>query len=156
MRSASRSGLTNTSGWTSSAMATSIPGGAAIYLLDSRVLIRSLRGDAVISARISSLPRVFVPSIVIGELLVGAYGSPTRPDAAVADVEARVRAIATLAVDEATARLYAQIKHDLKRRGLIMPDNDLWIAATAMQYDVTLVARDAHFNWITGLRLEQW
>jgi len=30
-----------------------------------------------------------------------------------------------------------------------MPDNDLWIAATAIQYGVTLAARDAHFTWIT-------
>lgn len=137
-------------------MSTSTPGGSGVYLLDSSVLIRSLRGDAAISARIGNLPRVFVSSIVIGELLVGAHGSPTRPAAAVADVEARVRAIATLPVDEAAARLYALLKHDLKRRGLIMPDNDMWIAATAMQYDVTLAARDAHFNWVTGLRVEQW
>jgi tRNA(fMet)-specific endonuclease VapC len=99
---------------------------------------------------------VYISSIVLGELLVGAYGSPTRPDAAVADVEALIRPIATLAPDAVSARLYAQIKHDLKRRGFIMPDNDLWIAATAMQYDVTLAARDAHFSWITGLRVQQW
>ncbi|HKT38080.1 MAG TPA: hypothetical protein VJR48_06875, partial [Ktedonobacterales bacterium] len=83
-------------------------------------------------------------------------GSPTRPDAAVADVETVERTIAALVPDAATARIHAHIKHDLKRRGLIMPDNDLWIAATAMQYDVTLAARDAHFDWVTGLRVEQW
>jgi tRNA(fMet)-specific endonuclease VapC len=37
-----------------------------------------------------------------------------------------------------------------------MPDNDLWIAATAIQYDLTLAARDAHLNWVPGLRVEQW
>ena len=37
-----------------------------------------------------------------------------------------------------------------------MPDNDLWIAATAIQYEITLVARDAHFTWITDLNCEQW
>ena len=58
--------------------------------------------------------------------------------------------------DAATARIYAQIKSDLKRRNLTMPDNDLWIAATAIQYDMMLAARDAHFNWINGLRIEQW
>ncbi len=38
----------------------------------------------------------------------------------------------------------------------MLPDNDLWIAATAMQYGLTLVARDQHFTWIAGLTLEQW
>jgi tRNA(fMet)-specific endonuclease VapC len=37
-----------------------------------------------------------------------------------------------------------------------MPDNDLWIAATAIQYNITLAAHDAHFDWITGLLVEQW
>jgi tRNA(fMet)-specific endonuclease VapC len=132
------------------------PNPSGTYLLDSSVLIRSLRGDAAISSRINSAPQVYVSSIVLGELYYGAYGSPTRPDAAVADVEAIERTIATLPLDATIARIYAQVKHDLKRRGLTMPDNDLWIAATALQYDVMLAARDAHFNWITDLRVEQW
>lgn len=37
-----------------------------------------------------------------------------------------------------------------------MPDNDIWIAATAIQYDITLAARADHFNWIDGLKVEQW
>jgi tRNA(fMet)-specific endonuclease VapC len=37
-----------------------------------------------------------------------------------------------------------------------MPDNDLWIAATAIQYSITLAARDSHFYWIDELRVEQW
>lgn len=95
-------------------------------------------------------------SIVLGELYFGAYGSPTRPEAAVAGVETVERTIVALAPDATTARIYAQAKQDLKRQGLTMPDNDLWIAATSMQYDVTLAARDTHFDWITGLRVEQW
>ena len=126
------------------------------YLLDSSVFIRSLRGDAAFASRIAHLAKVYVSSIVLGELYFGAYGSPTRVDAAIADVEKIEQTVASLSPDSATARLYAQLKHDLKARGLSMPDNDLWIAATAMQYDVTLVARDAHFNWISGLRVEQW
>ncbi|MGH2487044.1 MAG: VapC toxin family PIN domain ribonuclease, partial [Ktedonobacterales bacterium] len=61
-----------------------------------------------------------------------------------------------IGTDAGTAEVYGRTKHDLKRRGLTMPDNDLWIAASALQYDVTLAARDAHFSWIAGLRVEQW
>ena len=120
------------------------------------MLIRSLRGDAAISARIDSAPQTYVSSIVLGELYFAALGSPTRPDAAVTDVEAVEKTVSVLIPDAITARIYAQIKQDLKRRGLSMPDNDLWIAATAIQYSVTLAARDAHFDWITGLSIEQW
>lgn len=40
--------------------------------------------------------------------------------------------------------------------GLLIPDNDIWIAATAAQYGLTLAARDAHFKRISGLSVEMW
>jgi predicted nucleic acid-binding protein len=46
---------------------------------------------------------------------------------------------------------YIGIKRTLKSKGFFMPDNDLWIAATAIQYDITLAARDTHFDWIDEL-----
>lgn len=140
----------------SSAGSASAVSGSGSYLLDSSIFIRSLRGDAGISARIGSLPQVYLSSVVLGELYFGAYGSPTRPDAAVADVETIEKSVAVLVPDALTARIYAQTKNDLKQRGLAMPDNDLWIAATEIQYGVTLAARDAHFDWIAGLIVEQW
>jgi tRNA(fMet)-specific endonuclease VapC len=98
------------------------------------------------AARIASAPQVYISSTVLGELYYGAYGSPTRPDAAVADVETIERTVAALSSDSMTARIYAQIKLDLKKRELTIPDNDLWIAALAIQYNVTLAAHDAHFD----------
>lgn len=128
-----------------------------VYLLDTSIIILSLRGDDAMRARIAATVRqMYIPSIALGELYFGAYSSPTRSRAAVADVAALAASNVILGTDAGTGDVYAQIKHDLKRRGFTMPDNDLWIAATAMQYDVTLVARDAHFNWIAGLRVEQW
>jgi tRNA(fMet)-specific endonuclease VapC len=129
---------------------------AGVYLLDSSVFIRSLRGDTDISARIDRARQVYVSSIVLGELYYGAFGSPTRADAAWAEVETIEQTVVVLAPDGATARIYARVKNSLKRQGLTLPDNDLWIAATAILYDITLAARDVHFDWITGLRVEQW
>ena len=131
-------------------------GGSGIYLLDSSVLILSMRGDQPIRDRLAAASKLYLPSIALGELYVGAYGSPTRPIGAIADVTALASANAVLGTDADTALIYGRIKHDLKGKRLTMPDNDLWIAATAIQYDLTLAARDAHFNWIDGLRVEQW
>ena len=58
--------------------------------------------------------------------------------------------------DANTAKLYGRIKQGLHAKGQMIPDNDLWIAATALQYGLTLAARDEHFNWLTGLSIEQW
>jgi predicted nucleic acid-binding protein len=38
----------------------------------------------------------------------------------------------------------------------INPDNDLWIAALARQYSLTLASRDAHFRDVDGLNVEEW
>ena len=40
----------------------------------------------------------------------------------------------------------------LKRAGTPIPDNDLWIAALAMEHDLALVTRDRHFDKVPQLR----
>lgn len=39
----------------------------------------------------------------------------------------------------------------LKRAGTPVPDNDLWIAALALEHDLRLITRDNHFNQIPQL-----
>ena len=55
-----------------------------------------------------------------------------------------------------TARQYGIIKNQLRTRGKPIPENDIWIAAMAKQYQLTLVTRDNHFQHIHGLVIEQW
>jgi len=39
---------------------------------------------------------------------------------------------------------------------LSIPQNDIWIAAIAQQYDLTLVTRDEHFREVGQLKVEVW
>ncbi len=61
-----------------------------------------------------------------------------------------------LVCDTETAQFYGQIKNALKIKGRPIPENDMWIAAVAIQHDLILASRDAHFSEIHGLRLEAW
>ena len=115
-----------------------------------------MRGDATIRSQLAQTTTLYIPSVALGELYSGAYGSPTRANDAIADITALATSMTILAVDATTAELYGRSKDDLKQRHLFLPDNDLWIAATAIQYGITLAARDAHFTWITDLSNEQW
>ena len=45
------------------------------------------------------------------------------------------------------------MKASQQRRGLPLDENDLWIAATALVLDATLVSRDGDFQAIAGLSL---
>lgn len=58
--------------------------------------------------------------------------------------------------DRATADQYASIRHDLKKRGQPIPENDLWIAALARQFDLEVVSQDTHFDHVPNLRRIGW
>ena len=55
-----------------------------------------------------------------------------------------------------TARHYSQIKSDLRAQGRPVPENDIWIAAVALQHGLVLVTRDEHFGQVGGLKTERW
>ena len=54
-------------------------------------------------------------------------------------------------VPPAAGDLYANLKMAQQRRGLPLDENDLWIAATALAINATLVSHDRDFQDIAGL-----
>src|SRR5438128_320960 len=54
-------------------------------------------------------------------------------------------------VPERAGDIYAALKLTRHQRGLALDENDLWIAATALALDATLVSRDRDFSEIDGL-----
>ena len=42
------------------------------------------------------------------------------------------------------------------QKGRPIPENDIWIAALALQHTLVLVSRDAHFREVENLELEVW
>ena len=57
-------------------------------------------------------------------------------------------------VTQAVAETYFQIKADLQRKGQMIPEADLWIAATAKANGYVLISRDNHFSRVDGLTIE--
>jgi predicted nucleic acid-binding protein len=56
--------------------------------------------------------------------------------------------VALLDVTEETAERYAVILNGLWRAGTPIPTNDIWIAASAMEYGLTVVTTDEHYRKI--------
>lgn len=98
---------------------------------------------------------VFIPTIVFGELYYGAQKS-SRAKANIHRIDELSAASAILKCDGDTARHYAIIKNNLKLKGKPIPENDIWIAAIAMQHNLMLVTRDAHFNEVVDLTARSW
>lgn len=58
--------------------------------------------------------------------------------------------------DSNTALEYAIIKNQLRKRGCPIPENDIWIAALAKQYNIALATRDKHFKEIKDVNVQTW
>ena len=57
-----------------------------------------------------------------------------------------------LNVDGDTSVIYGELIADLYKLGKPIPTNDVWIAATAIQYNLTLLSSDKHFEKINHLQ----
>lgn len=58
--------------------------------------------------------------------------------------------------DRATADVYAIVRQELKTKGQPIPENDVWIAALARQFDLEVVSQDAHFDQVPSIRRISW
>jgi tRNA(fMet)-specific endonuclease VapC len=125
------------------------------YLLDTNIVIAIFADEAMVCHRLARAEEVFVPVIVLGELYYGAHKSE-RSVANLARVEEFAANNIVLVSDTETAQQYGQIKSELRAKGRPIPENDIWIAAVARQYQLTLVTRDGHFNNVDGLLIEVW
>ncbi len=124
-------------------------------LLDSSVVIPHLRGQLDLAAQVTPSEPLFLPLTALGELYKGVFKS-SQPQKNRLLLETFLQTVAVLHPDTATALHYAQISADLERKGTPIPENDIWIAAVALECSMPLATRDAHFGQITGLQLLHW
>ncbi len=61
-----------------------------------------------------------------------------------------------LSTDIETAGIYEQIKAKLRKKGTPIPENDIWIAACAMQHGLKLSTKDKHFKEVEDLNILSW
>jgi tRNA(fMet)-specific endonuclease VapC len=128
---------------------------AGKLLLDTSVIIEMMSGDAEAQRAAAAAERVFVPVTALGELLFGAEKSRQR-ELEMAKIAAFVSSREVLPCESETAHQYGEIRNHLRLKGRPIPDNDIWIAAIAQQYDLTVATRDAHFQEIEDLALLTW
>lgn len=125
------------------------------FLLDTNAVIGLLAGDADALRFLSRADEVFVSSIALGELYYGAYKS-ARAAENIRRIDELAGGTAFLICDAGSARRYGEIKDNLRAKGRPLPENDIWIAAVALQNALALASRDAHFLEIDGLTVEIW
>ena len=130
-----------------------------IYMLDTDTCIFILRRSIpALLSRIQSVPlEEQVMSVVsLAELLYGVQES-SKKKANRAGVDALVRHVTVMDWSAKAAEHYAEIRADLKRKGLPIGANDLMIAAHARSEGAIVVTNNIKdFGRVKGLKVENW
>lgn len=121
-------------------------------LLDTTAVIAFLRNEPRAVTTLRHMEVLYLPLIALGELYLGIERAQNRQKAE-QQLNELLAFVNILYPDRETAAVYGSVKAQLLAKGTPIPDNDIWIAATARQADLTLAARDAHFSHISGLQV---
>jgi tRNA(fMet)-specific endonuclease VapC len=125
-------------------------------LLDTTIVVDHLRGRLpTLLGRLNEATTLYLPVTALGELLYGAYKSSFRSKG-LQQIENFCQLCAVLVIGELTARHYGRINAELGRAGTMIPQNDIWIAAIALEHQLPLATRDHHFSAVSGLSLLEW
>ena len=119
-------------------------------LMDTNVIVRVLNGDRELINELSKISSLCTCTVVLGELMYGAAKS-----AHVVQNKQNAKSFCSrypiLGVSNIVAEFYGEIKKDLLSHGNVMPENDMWIATTALANDMTVITQDKHFEHIQNL-----
>lgn len=124
-------------------------------ILDTNAVSALLAGDPALQVALAATDRHHLPTVTLGEYRYGLRSSRQRPalDPLLDELETESF---LLVLNSATARHYADIRHELKLAGHPIPENDIWIAALARQHRLPIVSCDEHFDAVTGVRRIGW
>ena len=146
-----------------------------MYLLDTNHCSRLILRDANLILRLSEIPdrNVATCAIVAGELINMVEQSQQRSQNIIL-IQNFLDRIYIHPIDSETSKVYGKLKAAVfdkfaprdknKRRKFTVQnigfdENDLWIAATAIQHNLTIVTTDRDFQRIQevqDLKLESW
>lgn len=125
------------------------------YLLDTSVIINYLQGKEHIVKLLNTIDGELTSSTVcLAELFEGVYRVKNKEK-----VEGVVtnffKSLSTLyPIDEKVAQHFGEIRAKLKMDGNVIEDIDIFIAATCMAHDLTLITNNnKHFSHVNGLKI---
>ena len=128
------------------------------YLFDTDTIIFALRKDRSVLIKFEenkNIP-ISISMITYAELIFGAKRSQNEQKNMI-----KVRHIRELypieELNEGVMEIFANIKATMFNQGMRIEDMDLFIAATAIYNDLTLVTNNTkHFEKVPYLKLENW
>ena len=124
-------------------------------ILDTNAVSALFAGNDALKEKLMKSHKHHLPLIVSGEYRFGLLGSSKRKllESLLQTLE---KESYLLTLDVETSELYAQIRRQLKADGTPIPENDIWIAALAMQFKLPILSQDKHFDCVQHIRRVSW
>lgn len=127
------------------------------YMLDTNMVSHLIKGDHNVRNNVIAVPisDLAISVITEGELLFGLAKKPDAKKLSIVVHEFLIR-VDVLPWDSAAAACYGTLRADLQRKGRIVGNLDLLIAAHALSLGIVLITHDRAFSQIDGLKIEDW
>lgn len=123
--------------------------------LDTCAYSRLRQGHPRLQVCLEEADLLVLPVVVLGELHAGfARGCRQAENEAHLEAFLEVPGVRIQDVTWDIARRYGLLVGQLWQAGTPIPTNDLWIAATALEFGARLVTYDDHFRQVPGLITE--
>ncbi len=125
------------------------------FLVDTSVLIEIENDTESIIWQIEDLveggeAELYISFFAFCEFYAGAMNKSVKNKGLVLE---KLRCYPPLNPTESTAIIFCHLRQQLKQRGMLVPEFDLFIAALAVEHDLTLLTTDNHFKDIPHLKV---
>ena len=127
------------------------------YLLDTNICMHYFKGQFEIKERIEQIgyDKFAISEITLAELIYGAEKSKKR-DENIAVIDSFSEKVTIIPIFQ-SINIYAKEKARLRKKGTIISDLDLFIGATAIFSDMTMVTRNVReFERMENIKIENW
>ncbi len=128
-----------------------------MILLDTDVCIEILRGNKkVVKRRAEYSGEIALSFMTVGELFYGVENSKNSSENRIL-VEKFIMTINIIQSDISILKRFGELKLDLYKKNILIPDAYLFIAATALEKTEAVVTGNTkHFARISGMKIENW
>lgn len=121
-------------------------------LIDSNRFIDFCAGEADVIETFERATILVIPFIVLAEIRVGSQlAKRGENQVRVMNELLNQPGVRTAHSTDGTAHHYAAIYAQLRRKGTPIPTNDIWIASLAIEHNLILYSRDAHFDLVPSV-----
>ena len=126
-------------------------------MLDTNMVSHFIKGVNNVRNKVVSVPmsELAISAITEGELLFGLAKKPEAKQLSMVVHEFLIR-VDVLPWDSDVAACYGKLRADLQKKGRVLGNLDLLIAAHALTLGVVLITNDRAFSQVEGLKIEDW